>query len=90
MRGQKGEVLCGNRVKDVTFVGIRRVDQGWLKAERKAITQLFCHMPSQLGQVTAMVKESIHRGGRTSCVWVGAWMQKTNVRKGVHGSCDHQ
>lgn len=31
MRGQKGAVLCGKRVKDVTFVGIRRVDPVFAK-----------------------------------------------------------
>lgn len=73
MRGQKGEVLCGHRVRDVTFVGIRRLDRGLLKAERKAI-QLFCCMPLQPSRAKAMVKESIHGGGSTSCVWVGVCM----------------
>jgi len=31
VRGQEGAVLCGKRVTDVTFVGIRRVDPGFAK-----------------------------------------------------------
>lgn len=58
VRGQKGLVLCGKRVKDISFVRIRRADPGFAngRGEKKA-NQLFYYLPLQLSQSKAIEKE---------------------------------
>lgn len=58
VRGQKGLVLCGKRVKDITFVRIRRADPEFANGRgEKEASQLFCCIPLQLSQAKAMEKE---------------------------------
>lgn len=54
-RGQRGLVLCGKRVKDITFVRIRRADPGFAngRGEKKA-NQLFSCILLQLSQAKTM------------------------------------
>lgn len=44
VRGQKGLMLCGKRVKDIIFAGIRRADPGFAngRGEKKANQVFYC------------------------------------------------
>lgn len=82
-RGQKGPVCCGKRVKNITFVRIRRADPGFANGRgEKEASQLLCCIPLQLSQAKAMEKEGIYRQQCTRCTWVADWMCKANLRKG--------
>lgn len=93
MRGQKGAVLCGKRVKDVTFVGIRRVDPVFAKGrgEKSQPAVLLHAFAAESGYSNGEGKAFIEERAvaQVAAVYVTGCTRQISG-KDVHGSCECQ